>query len=91
MSFCCVFSNCDDAMKDNLGVALRHSQEQAESTYDHRTATQKRDMRFNLLVKRQSRQWNKRMMAVNKAPGLTTNQMFWWEIRWASNGRVNFK
>jgi len=42
MSFGCIFSNRDDAMKDSLGVALRHSQEQAQNTYDGRTANQKK-------------------------------------------------
>ena len=42
ISFSCVFSDCDDAMKDSLAVALRHSREQAQSTYDRRTANQKK-------------------------------------------------
>ena len=42
MSCCCVFSSCDDAMKDSLRVALRHLREQAQSTYDRRTANQKK-------------------------------------------------
>ena len=42
--FCvCVFSDCNDAMKDSLAVALRHSREQAQSTYDRRTANQKKE------------------------------------------------
>ena len=42
LSFCCVFSNCSDSLKDSLAVALRHSREQAQTTYDRRTANQKK-------------------------------------------------
>lgn len=43
MSFCCIFSNCDDAMKDSLGVALRHSRNRCKvpTVYDHKTTNQK--------------------------------------------------
>ena len=46
MSFSPVFSNCDDAMKDSLAVALRHSREQAQSTYDRRSVNQKKAAAF---------------------------------------------
>ena len=52
MSFCCVFSNCDDAMKDSLAVALRHSREQAQSTYDRRSANQKKAPAFQFARKK---------------------------------------
>lgn len=42
MSFSYVFSNCGDSMKESLAVALRHSREQAQKTYDRRTANQKK-------------------------------------------------
>ena len=40
--FVCAFSDCNDAMKDSLAVALRHSREQAQTTYDRRTANQRK-------------------------------------------------
>ena len=38
----CFYSSCDDSLKDSLAVALRHSRQQAQSTYDRRTANQKK-------------------------------------------------
>ncbi|CAH3192993.1 unnamed protein product, partial [Porites evermanni] len=35
-------SECTDSMKDSLAAALRHSREQAQSTYDQRTASEKK-------------------------------------------------
>ncbi|CAH3168253.1 unnamed protein product, partial [Porites evermanni] len=35
-------SECTDSMKDSLAAALRHSREQAQSTYDRRTASEKK-------------------------------------------------
>lgn len=35
-------SECTDSMKDSLAAALRHSREQAQSTYDRRTACEKK-------------------------------------------------
>ena len=35
-------SECDDTMKDSLAAALRHSREQAQTTYDRRTANDKK-------------------------------------------------
>ena len=34
--------DCDDSMKDSLAAALRHSREQAQRTYDRRTANEKK-------------------------------------------------
>ena len=41
-AFLLCFTNCGNAMKDSLVVALRHSREQAQSTYKRRTANQKK-------------------------------------------------
>ena len=35
-------SGCDDRMKESLAAALRHSREQAQHTYDRRTANEKK-------------------------------------------------
>ena len=48
-NYCCVFSNCDNAMKNSLVVALRNSQEQAQKTFECRIASQKRHLLFNFL------------------------------------------
>lgn len=41
-SFCLsLFSNCTDTMKESLASALRHSQRQAQVTYDKRNKSQK--------------------------------------------------
>lgn len=37
-------SDCTDAMKDSLAAALRHSREQAQKTYDRRTANDRKAM-----------------------------------------------
>lgn len=37
-------SDCTDALKTSLAAALRHSPEQAQRTYDRRTANQKKQM-----------------------------------------------
>lgn len=43
-----VHSDCTDQMKDSLAAALRHSREQAQSTYDRRTANQKKELALGL-------------------------------------------
>ena len=45
-------SECSDRMKDSLAAALRHSREQAQSTYDRRTANQKKALALELARKR---------------------------------------
>lgn len=41
-------SECDDALKDSLAAALRHSREQAQTTYDRRTASEKKAAALHL-------------------------------------------
>ena len=43
-------------MKDSLAAALRHSREQAQSTYDRRTANQKKALALGLARSRAERQ-----------------------------------
>jgi len=39
---------CDDNMKDSLAAALRHSREQAQTTYDRRTANERKSAALEL-------------------------------------------
>ena len=41
-------SDCDDTLKDSLATALRHSREQAQNTYDWRTANEKKAAALDL-------------------------------------------
>ena len=41
-------SDCTDALKSSLAAALRHSREQAQRTYDRRTANEKKQMAVDL-------------------------------------------
>lgn len=41
-------SDCDDTLKDSLAAALRHSREQAQNTYDRRTANEKKAAALDL-------------------------------------------
>ena len=41
-------SDCTDALKNSLAAALRHSREQAQRTYDRRTANEKKQMAVEL-------------------------------------------
>ena len=40
--------DCTDAMKNSLAAALRHSRDQAQRTYDRRTANEKKNMAVGL-------------------------------------------
>lgn len=42
------FSDCTDALKSSLAAALRHSREQAQRTYDRRTANERKQLAVNL-------------------------------------------
>lgn len=42
------FSDCTDALKASLAAALRHSREQAQSTYDRRTANDRKRLAVDL-------------------------------------------
>ncbi len=50
MRVCSIFicSDCTDALKTSLAAALRHSAEQAQRTYDRRTANTKKQLAVNL-------------------------------------------
>lgn len=43
-----VYSDCTDALKTSLAAALRHSREQAQRTYDRRTANDKKQLAVSL-------------------------------------------
>ena len=38
----CFYRNCSDSLKSSLASALRHSQRQAQNTYDRRTLSEKK-------------------------------------------------
>lgn len=46
--FCLLHSDCTDALKNSLAAALRHTREQAQRTYDRRTANDKKQMAVDL-------------------------------------------
>jgi len=49
-------SECNDRMKESLVAALRHSREQVQSTYDRRTANQKKVLALELARSRAEQQ-----------------------------------
>lgn len=48
ISFPSTSRECDDNMKDSLAAALRHSREQAQTTYDRRTANERKSAALEL-------------------------------------------
>ena len=46
--FLALFRDCDDALKDSIASALRHSRREGEKTYDRRTCQEKKQAALDL-------------------------------------------
>ena len=46
--FLALFRDCDDAVKDSIAPALRHSRREGEKTYDRRTCQEKKQAALDL-------------------------------------------
>ena len=51
-------SDCTDALKESLVTALRHPREQAQHTYDRRTANDKKQLAFSLAREYAEERWD---------------------------------
>ena len=68
LSFLLTLSHCDDALKDSLAAALRHSRDQAQTTYDRRTAIEKRAAALELARRKAEEGPDQEALRHNKQP-----------------------
>ena len=68
LSFLLTLGHCDDVLKDSLAAILRHSRDQVQTTYDRRTANEKKAAALELARRKAEKGLDQEALRHNNQP-----------------------